>query len=241
MTRFVDVYLSQRIQGYPVEVAPNFSTQITRVDSGSEASNSRWVDAIRDISVPSGVRDHPTFEALKRHWLVMKGPHKTWAWRDPTDFASIDLEMPNEATADIIARISATDQPLCDIDGNVAIPDGVETVFYLGKRYDLGSPAEPYIRPICFPVVSTIQLAIDGADIAALSPALTATVARSGGTVTFSSAPPAGSPATEMTWGGLFDIQVRFADDETFRGIMRTYAASGFADIPLSEVPFCED
>lgn len=241
MTRFTDTYLSARIQGYPVEIAPNFSTQQTRVDSGSEASNSRWVDPLRDINVPSGVRDQPTFEALKRHWLVMKGPHKTWPWRDPTDFASLDLEIPNEATADILARISKNDQPLIDADGAVAVPDGIETVFYLGKRYDVGSPAEPYIRRIYFPVVSTIQLAIDGASPAALSPALTATVSRNGGVVTFSSPPGGGSPASRMTWGGLFDLQVRFADDQTFRGIMRTYAASGFADIPLSEVRYCED
>lgn len=239
--RFTDVYLGRRIQGWPVSVAPNFSTQITRVDSGSEASNSRWADPLRDISVPNGVRDHATFEALKRHWLVMRGPHKTWPWRDPTDFASVDLARPNEDTDDVLSRISATDQPLCDADGNVAIPDGVETVFYLGKRYDLGSPAEPYVRRICFPVVDTVEIAIDGADPSALSPALTATVSRVGGVVTFSLPPPAGSPASRLTWGGLFDIQVRFADDDTFSGIMRTYAVSGFGDIPLSEVRFCED
>lgn len=234
MTRFVDVYLSERIQGYPVEVAPNFSTQQTRVDSGAEASNSRWADPLRDIRVPDGVRDHPTFEAIKRHWLVMKGPHKTWPWRDPTDFASVDLLMPNEPTADVVARRSRTDQPLVDANGDVAIPDGVQTVFYLGKRYDVGSPAEPYIRRIYFPVVSTIQVAIDGTLV---SP----TVSREGGVVTFAVAPAAGSPGSDMTWGGLFDLQVRFADDETFRGIMRTYGASGFADIPLTEVRYCED
>lgn len=241
MTRFVDKYLSSRIQGWPVNVQPMFSTQLTQVDSGAEQANQRWFDPLRSISIPQGFREFETVEALKRHWLVMKGPAKTWPWRDPTDFASVDLFEPNEASADVLARIARTDQPLIDADGNVAEPDGVETTFYLGKRYDAGSPADAYIRRIYFPVVSTILIGIDGTDPATFSPAITATVSRNGGAVTFDTPPPAGSPGTSMTWGGLFDIQVRFADDETFAGVFHSAAVGGFADIPLQEVRYCED
>lgn len=234
MTRFVDKYLSSRIQGWPVNIQPAFSTQLTQVDSGAEQANSRWQDPLRTISIPQGFREYATVEALKRHWLVMRGPGKTWPWRDPTDFASVDLLEPNEDEADVLDRITRNDQPLVDADGNVADPDGVTTEFYLGKRYDLGSPAEPYIRRIYFPIVDTIEIAIDGV---AQSP----TITREGGRVTFAVAPAATSPGASMTWGGLFDIQVRFANDETFAGRFQTSAVGGFADIPLQEVPFCED
>jgi len=205
------------------------------VDSGSEQANQRWQDPKREISIPQGFREQATVNALQRHWLVMRGPARTWPWRDPMDFATVDVEEPNEDTADILTRISPTNQPLLDADGNVATPDGVERVFYLGKVYDLGSPVEPYTRRIFFPIVSTVQIAIDGAVQAAL------TVSRYGGVVTFDVAPPAGSPGSDMTWGGLFDIQVRFGDDDSMRQVFKTAKVGGFADIPLREVPFCED
>lgn len=224
--RFVDKYMGRRIQGWPVEVVPMFSTQLATVDSGSEVANRRWMDPLREISIPQGVRDHPTFETLKLQWMVMGGPAQTWPWRDPTDFASVELTEPNE-----VPVTSLTDQPL-------GIGDGFTTRFQLTKRYDLGSPSTPYDREIRFPVVNTIEIGVDGLAPGDYSPPLTATVTRYGGYVDFNTAPPANAV---LTWGGLFDIQVRFQSDDTFRGIMRTVAVSGFGDIPLQEVRFCED
>lgn len=202
-----------------------FSTQIAAVDSGAEQANQRWIDPIRDISIPAGVRDHATFEAIKRHWLAMGGPAKTWPWRDPLDFASVDLAAPNAAPT-----TSSTDQV-------IGTGDGSTVAFQLKKAYDVGSPATPYSRDIQFPVTSTVEVAIDGVDPTTLSPAITWGVSRLGGVVTFSSPPGNG---LSVTAGFLFDVQVRFADDETFRGIMRTYGVDGFADIPLKEVRYCD-
>jgi len=226
MVRFVDKYLADKIEGWPVEVAPMFSTQIAQVDSGAEQANARWQDALREISIPDGVRNQDTFEALKDHWLVMTGPAHTWPWRDPTDFASVPLTLPNEEPV-----ISRTDVV-------IGTGDGATTRFRLIKRYDLGSPATPYDRQICFPVTSSVLIGIDGIDPGVLSPGLTWTVSRQGGYIDFSHAPLAG---TVITAGFLFDIQVRFQADDTFRGILKTYAVSGFADIPLQEVRYCED
>lgn len=231
MTRFVDIYLSSRIQGYPAEVGPMTSTQIARVDSGSEQANQRWQDAIRTISIPQGARDMPTVEALKRHWLVMAGPARTWPWRDPTDFATADLLIVNEVPA-----VSRTDQEF-------GVGDGITKTFQLRKNYVLDdtSPIDPnkvYQRPIHYPVVSTVLIGINGADPAVFSPHSTWSVTRQGGEVTFNVAPPIGAV---LTWGGLFDLQVRFDADDTFKGMMQTFAVAGFADIPLTEVLFCED
>lgn len=228
MTRFVDKYLSSRIQGWPVSVVPNFSTQITQVDSGAEGANARWADAIRDISIPQGFRDYDVVEALKRHWLVMRGPAHTWPWRDPTDYATIDLDAPGFET---VPTFTLTDQQF-------GTGDGVTTQFQLTKTYDLGSPGEPYVRNIHFPVLSGLLIGVNGVAPGALSPVMTYTITRPGGIVTFSYAPPA---AAVLTWGGLFDLNVRFADDESMRAIMQTVQVGGFADIPLVEVPYCQD
>lgn len=226
MARFTDVYLSARIQGYPVEVAPIFSTQIAIVDSGTEQANQRWIDPLREINIPRGVRDQATFEAIKRQWLNMAGPAMTWPWRDPTDFASVDLTRINEAPT-----VTRTDQAL-------GVGDAVTRSFQLAKSYNVGSPAIPYSRNIHFPVPSTLLIGVDGVDPTTLSPALNWSVSRPGGVVTFDSPPPGGSV---ITWGGLFDIQVRFEDDESFAAIMQTFNAAGFANIALREVRYCPE
>lgn len=228
MTRFIDEYMSRRVVGYPVDVGPMFSTQLVVVDSGAEQANRRWYNPIRTISIPSGVRDHATFEALKDHWLVMGGPAHTWPWRDPTDFASCPL-------------LEINDVPTIALDDQViGVGDGGTVEFQLTKTYTVG--AQTYVRPINFPIVTSVLIGVDGVapELASPveSPPLSATVTREGGLVTFSYPPPVGAV---LTAGFLFDLQVRFESDDTFRGIMRTFSVSGFADIPLQEVRFCED
>lgn len=231
VARFKDLYLSRRVVGYPVEVGPQFSTQLVAVDSGSEQVNRRWEDPLRVINIPDGVRDHATFEDLKRHWLIMGGPAHTWPWRDPTDFASCDLEEINQ-----VPTVAIDDQDL-------GVGDGVTTEFQLAKVYSIGS--ETYARDIQFPITSTVIVGIAPPDsplnilpIEDYSPTITYTVSRPGGIVTFSDPPPAGYI---LTAGFLFDIQVRYESDDTFRGIMKTLSVSGFADIPLMEVRYCND
>lgn len=225
MTRFVDKYLSSRIQGWPVSVTPMFSTQLVSVDSGAEQANQRWADPLREITVPQGVRDYATFDALHKHWLLMSGPARTWPWRDPTDFASVDLDQINLAPT-----VARTDQV-------IGTGDGLTRTFQLIKTYE-GSPAPAYARDITLPVLSSVLIGIDGVDPSAVSPALTYTVSRPGGIVTFDIAPTLGAV---ITAGFLFDLNVRFEGDDTFRAIMQTYSVSGFSDIPLREVRYCED
>lgn len=224
MTRFKDVYIASKVIGYPARVSPRFSTDLATSDSGAEQANQNWENALRSIICPEGVRDQVTFEALKAHWLVMRGPAFTFPFRDPTDFASVDLTYVNVAPT-----TSRTDQPL-------GTGDGITRHFQLVKRYTSGG--ETYDREIYLPVTSTIEIGVDGVDPAALSPALVATVSRYGGLVTFDTAPGVGDI---LTWGGLFDIEVRYEGDDVFDGIMRTFHAAGFADIPLQEVRFCAD
>lgn len=225
MTRFVDKYLSARIQGWPVDVAPMFSTQIAAVDSGAEQVNRRWQDPLREINIPQGVRDYATFLALQKHWLLMGGPANTWPWRDPTDFASVDLEIINQ-----VPTVAGDDQV-------IGTGDGITVAFQLIKTYQ-ASPAADYVRDITLPVLSTVIVLVDGVDPATLSPPLSYTVSRPGGVVTFDT-PPA--VAAVISAGYLFDLNVRFDSDDTFRAVMQTYSVSGFSDVPLREVRYCED
>lgn len=224
MTRFVDEYLNERVVGYPVDVGPTFSTQLVTVDSGAEQANRRWADPLRTISIPQGVRDADTFQDVLDHWLIMGGPSKTWPWRDPTDFASCRLAAVNQ-----VPTPTLTDQPL-------GTGDGVTLAFQLKKRYTVGSTT--YDRNIYRPVVSSVLIGVDGVAPGAASPPLSATVSRDGGMVTFNSAPGVGAV---LTAGFLFDLEVRYESDDTFRGIMRTFSVSGFADVPLMEVRYCAD
>lgn len=227
MTRFIDTPLPSRIVGYPVDVGPAFSTQITAVDSGSEQANKRWRNALRSISIPQGVRDQDTANDLLAHWLIMGGPFQTFPWRDPTDFASIPLQKVNHAPD--APAISRVDCPL-------GTGDGITTEFQLKKRYTSG--ASTYDRDIHFPVLTSVLIGVDGVDPSAASPPLVASVSRPGGVVTFNAPPALGA---DLTAGFLFDLQVRYESDDTYRGIMRTFGVSGFADVPLVEVRYCND
>ena len=224
MARFIDEYLPSRVVGYPVDVGPMFATQITQVDSGAEQANSRWLHPLRQISIPSGVRDADTFNDVLAHWLIMRGPAKTFPWRDPTDFASVPLTKVNHAPT------------LSRLDQLIGTGNGVTTTFQLTKTYTVG--AQTYTRNIHFPVASSVLVAVNGVDPATLSPAISWTVSRPGGVITFGSPPGVGDV---IRAGFLFDLNVRYDDDETFRGIMRTFGVNGFADIPLQEVRYCED
>jgi uncharacterized protein (TIGR02217 family) len=216
MTRFVDEYLPSCVIGYPVYASPRFSTDIATVDSGREDANQRWENALSRYSIPEAVRDMTTFNAVRTHWLVMRGPAKLWPFRDPFDFASVDLDEPN-----IEPIISALDQPL-------GTGDGVTSEFQIVKNYVAGS--ETYSREIYLPIVSSVLVAIDGATTTAFS------VDRVSGVITFDSPP---DPGDELTCGFLFDVSVRFESDDSFDAICQSFGLGGFADMTLLESRIC--
>lgn len=220
MSRFVDVYLDPCVPGYPCISSPRWSTRIVQVDSGSEQVDQRWAHPLHRFTLPEAVREMPVFNAVRDHWLVMRGPAKTWPWRDPLDFASIPLATPNEQQV----PISAGDQ-------EIGIGDGVKTMFELTKLYQRG--AQSYTRRIVLPVVSTLLVSIDGTPIA--SPG-NWSVTRPGGLITFVSPPGNGAIVRA---GYLFDCIVRFENDASFDGIVRTFGVGGFADLVLLECRSC--
>ena len=217
MTRFIDQYMDEQVPGWPCVSTPRWATEIVSVDSGSERVNQRWSTPLYSFNLPDAVRYHETYEAIKDHWLVMKGPTHTWPFRDPLDFASVQLELCNT-----VPVLSGTDQTL-------GTGNGLTTEFQLIKTYTRGSAT--HVRTIYHPIVSTVTVAIDSVDqVSGYS------VDRDTGVITFDT-PPA--PGEVISAGYLFDVEVRFASDDAFEGIVQNYTVSGFASIELMEVRPC--
>jgi uncharacterized protein (TIGR02217 family) len=217
MSRFVDVYLPDCVAGYPVYASPKFSTDIAVVDSGREQVNRRWQHPLHRYTLPEVVRDMSIFNAVRAHWLVMGGPAKIFPFRDPFDFASVDLTSPT-----LEPTISAVDQVL-------GVGDGLRTTFQITKEYVSGSST--YVRNIYLPVVSSVVVAINGVILETGW-----TVSREGGEIVFADAPDTGLP---VSCGFLFDVSVRFESDDSFDAVVQTFGLGGYSDLTLLETRLC--
>lgn len=222
MSGFVDQYMPEEVPGYPCISTPRTKTSIQVTSGGREQRNQEWEHPLYRFTLPEAPgRDWSVIEALKKHWLAVgRGPLKSWPWRDPLDFASRDLLVPNPVT----------DPAVEGDDQSIGTGDGIATSFQLVKRYIVGG--ETYTRTITLPVLDSVIVAIGGVTV---DPA-DYTVTRPGGVVTFNTAPAADAA---ITAGFLFDVPVRFEDDDVFDGILRTYQVGGFADLSLIEVRPC--
>lgn len=218
---FIDEYMNVKVPGYGTISAPRFKTTIQVNNGGNERRNQEWEHPLHQFILPEALaRETSVINALKKHWLITKGPLHSFPWPDPMDKASID-HAPNAIDSEI--AISRTDQAL-------GTGDGFTDSFQLVKKYQVGS--EIYTRTIYHPVLSTVLIADNGV----LVPSSDYTVSRTTGIVTFDT-PPLNTHT--LTAGFLFDVEVRFESDDVFEGIVRTWQAGGFSDITLIEVRPC--
>ena len=217
---FLDIYMPEEVPGYPCVSAPRTKTTITVAASGKENRNQEWEHPLHTFIMPEGVRDWEVVQDLAKMWRITGGPYYSFAWRDPLDFSSGDLDVPNPATDPVPTM---TDQ-------FIGFGTGFTDSFQLVKTYSYGG--ETYDRDIHLPVLSTVVVAIDGV----LVDAEDYTVSRPGGVITFNTPPLDG---VTVTAGFLFDCEVRFESDDAFEGILRTWQAGGFADLTLVEVRPC--
>jgi uncharacterized protein (TIGR02217 family) len=227
MSEFIDLYLDDLIAGFPCYSSPRFSTTIQAAASGAEHRNRNWAHPLRRFKLPEAIREHPQYEAIQDHWLVMGGPEASFPFRDPLDFASVPLVLPNVPPA-----ISLTDQ-------SFGTGDGSAFAFPLTKTYSRGGAT--YTRPVYLPVVDEVLIGMNGLAPSAVSGALDGPytvldISRPGGIVTFDKPVHAG---IALTWGGYFDCRVRFEADDSFDGIVQSYQVSGFADLTFLELRPC--
>lgn len=223
---FVDEYLAPNVPGYPCVAAPRTKTTIQVDAGGGERRNQEWEHPLHRYVLPEAVaRKWDVVQSLMNHWRVMRGPWRSWPWRDPLDFASCDLPAPGPKQS---PAISATDQV-------IGTGDGFTNSFQLVKTYAVG--LETYRRPIYLPITASVIIAVDGILIDPAS----YEVSRPGGVVTFGVAPlaPDVDHPRIITAGFLFDVEVRFESDDAMEAILRAHRAAGFADVTLIEVRPC--
>jgi uncharacterized protein (TIGR02217 family) len=224
---FIDEYMPEEVPGYPCISAPRWNTSIQVNAGGNERRNQNWSHPLHNFIIPEAVaRETDVVLGLKSHWLIMKGPFNSFPWQDPMDKASID-HIPNIPDEDLIPLLSETDQL-------IGTADGFTDTFQLVRTYSVGS--ETYDRNIYLPVVSTVLVSMDGTLIEDTE----YTVTRPGGEVVFNVPPTPEVGADGIIKAGfMFDVEVRFENDDAFESILRTWQAAGFADLTLVEVRRC--
>lgn len=212
--RFIDLRAPADMADYPCNASPRWSDRVTLADSGDTLVKPRWDHPLYRFTMPEAIRDQTSFEAVRDHWLIMRGPAFTWPFANPLDFASCDL------TDDRKASPSALDQV-------IGVGNGFQSGFQLVKRYARGS--QHYDRPVTLPIPETVKVSVGGVPW----PHQHYSVSRRGGVVTFDRPPALGQI---IRAGFLFEHEVRFDGDDGFEAIQQSFAASGFGAVTLMEV-----
>lgn len=214
LARFIDLRAPDDLASYPCHAIPRWSDRFSDADSGDTLVSARWSDPLMRFTLPDAIRDQASLEAVRDHWLVMRGPAHTWPFANPLDYSSAAL------TDDFKTTIS-------DADQTIGAGDGRKTRFQLIKKYARG--AQSYLRPIVLPRTETVIVSIDGTRIGRQH----YSVSRRGGVIEFDAPPALGAI---IRAGFLFEHEVRYDGDDGFEAMQNEFAASGYAAITLVEV-----
>ena len=192
--------------GRDTRVSPEFSTTVAVTASGHERRNSLWSDARLRFDVGPGIRSEAELGTLISFFRARRGAARAFRLQDPFDFSSNGM----------------TGNPRHD-DQLLGTGDGTASAFELAKSY--GDGEEPQRRRITRPRAETIIVSVGGvpAQNWSLQP---------GGTLSFDEAPPQGA---EVRAGFLFDVPVRFAEDQIDIS-SASFAAGEAPSVPMVEI-----
>lgn len=194
--------------GFGASGGSEFSTTVVATASGFEQRNINWSQARLRYDAGLGVRSEQDIAVLTAFFRARRGRAYAFRFRDLWD----------DRSASVGSAVTAFDQPL-------GMGDGAATQFQLVKRY--GDETDALVRPITRPVMGSIRVSINGAEVSQGW-----TCDPSTGIVAFST-PPA--PGAELRAGFLFDVPVRFADDHLPISLA-SFQAGEVPSIPLVEV-----
>lgn len=170
--------------GFGYTADPSYSVTHVQRAGGRERSNLNWSEALRRFTFSVGPREEEFISALIEFYHAVGGTAGRFRFKDHSDFKSCLIH----------EDVSVLDQPL-PITVDVS-PEG----YQLTKRYTAGALTRD--RRIKKPVAGTIRVADGGVELTEGPDfALDATLG-----VVYLNAPPAGV----LTWGGEFDVPVRF-------------------------------
>jgi uncharacterized protein (TIGR02217 family) len=189
---------------------PERRTEIVTFANGHEERNTPWAQSRRRYDAGLGLRSLDDLETVIAFFEARQGMLHAFRWKDWVDYKSSRASQ----------AVAATDQPLGQADG-------MATRFQLVKTYASGGSS--VTRQIRKPVAGTVQVAVDGAQLAAGSGwSLDATT----GIVEFSTPPAAGA---FISAGFEYDVPVRF-DTDLIQVSMASFAAGEIPKIPVIEV-----
>lgn len=172
--------------------APAYNVTVARTISGRERRNSFWQYPLFNFPMTVGPRMEDEVEQVAEFFHGVGGMEFGFRLWDPADFKSCRL---SETPA-------ATDQPLIEIPGS-------PRRWQLTKAYTAG-PRTQY-RRIQKPVAGDVSVAANGVTLVLNTDY---TLDTTTGIVDFLNGDDEGSPAPVLTWGGLFDVPVRFDTPE---------------------------
>lgn len=203
---------------YGTSGGPGFQTQIISLDSGAERRVSRWSQPRHTFNAAFSIRKEADLSAVKTFYIARQGAANSFRYKDWSDLTT------TEDGLDL--RMKGT--PIAPDDQLIASGNGVKTQFQLVKRYTNGGVTR--VRTITKPIASTVKVAIDGAEqLAGWS------VDETTGILTFSVAPANGA---EITWGGEFDVHVRFGEaaDELLNMTIDDFSTGSIPSIEMIEI-----
>lgn len=188
-----------------------FATEIKMGRSGHEFRNRRWAEPLREYSISFSSRTMDKVLEMLTFAYRTAGSWLGFRMKDWVDFKSCP---PNQDA-------QATDQSL-------GTGDGSTFYFRMNKRY-----GPEYTRRIYKPVDGTILVAVNGA----VQDTNDYLVDYVNGVIVFDTTPPNNAV---LTWGGEFDVPVRFQDD-IFEALTHYHAFGQSGNVGLREIRIKED
>jgi uncharacterized protein (TIGR02217 family) len=168
--------------GYTAE--PRYSVTVVERSSGVERRNRNWSTPLHRFSCTVGPRAEDDISELLEFYHAVGGSAYGFRFRDGVDY-----------------KTSRIEEDVSSIDAPLILAAGISpTSYQLTKRYTYGTRTQD--RPIYKPVQGTILIA-DGGTLKAETTDYDIDYTTGLVTLNF-------SPAGAMTWGGEFDVPVRF-------------------------------
>ncbi|MBN8294188.1 DUF2460 domain-containing protein [Rhodobacter sp. NTK016B] len=189
---------------------PERRTEIVTLANGHEERNTPWAQARRRYDAGLGLRSLDDVEVLIAFFEARQGRLHGFRWKDWADYKSCPASK----------QIRPTDQP-------IGTGDGVTRAFALTKTYRSGEWQT--VRMITKPVAGSVRIAVGGAE---LDETVGWTLDSDTGIVTFAAPPAVGA---EVTFGGEFDVPVRF-DTDLVQVSVASFQAGDVPQVPVIEV-----
>ena len=189
---------------------PERRTEVVTLANGHEERNSPWLHSKRRYDAGLGMRSLDDVAVLIAFFEARMGQMYGFRWKDWSDYKS------GAATADV-----AFD------DQEIAVGDGVTSVFQLAKVYRSGGHS--YSRPITKPVRGTVRVGLARDE---LQEGIDYEFDTTTGLLSFSHPP---DPEVPITAGYEFDVPVRFDSDRIHTSVA-SFQAGEALNVPILEV-----